>query len=235
MKRAISHIAPAPTSRCTPPPEPSRLTRADIPLATVDCAQFLIGMLLVRQLPDGTTVGGRIVETEAYAPGDPSSHAYRGPTRRTQVMFGAPLHAYVYLIYGMAWCFNVTTEREGIGAAVLVRAIEPSLGIARIQRLRGAHIPERDLARGPGRLCSALDIGPELNGIDLETDPRLWLADDGTRPALGASTRIGLTKAADVPHRYYARGSRYLSGPRVLSPPVSEILQPLAGAGKKKS
>jgi DNA-3-methyladenine glycosylase len=218
LKPTISQIAPAPTSPSTPPHELPRLTRADIPFATVDCAQFLVGTLLLRRLADGTTVGGRIVETEAYMPGDPSSHAYRGLTRRNRAMFDPHLHAYVYLIYGTAWCFNITTESAGVGAAVLVRAIEPSFGIDRMRTLRGPRIAERDLARGPGRLCAALDIGPALDGIDLETDPRLWLADDGRRPALGASTRIGLTRAAEREHRFYARGSRYLSGPRALSP-----------------
>jgi len=189
-----------------------------LPHDAVGLARALVGKLLVRVL-DGQTLIGRIVETEAYLPDDPASHAFRGMTARNRAMFGPPLHAYVYFIYGANWCLNVTAEQDGIGAAALVRACEPVRGGATMRALRGRpDVRERDLARGPGNLCRAFGIGPACDGADLETAPELWLADDGARPALGSSTRIGLTRAADVPLRFYAVGNSSVSGPRALSP-----------------
>jgi DNA-3-methyladenine glycosylase len=196
-----------------------RLTRADAPLSTADLARWLIGAVLNRRYDDGSTASGRIVETEAYTPDDPASHSFRGRTSRNEAMFGVHLHAYVYFIYGSAYCLNVSSEGAGIGAAVLLRALEPLAGIASARRRRGTAVSDRDLMRGPGRLCVALDIDRRLNGADLETDPRLWLADDGSvRPCVGVSPRIGLSRSADVLARFYARGSPYLSGKRTLSP-----------------
>jgi DNA-3-methyladenine glycosylase len=195
-----------------------RLTRADVPVATVALARFLIGTVLVRDL-DGTIVSGRIVETEAYTPDDPASHSFRGRTPRNGTMFGRHLHAYVYFIYGSAYCLNVSSEPAGVGAAVLIRALEPLAGFAVVRARRGPSVAERDLMRGPGRLCRALDIDRRFDGADLETDPRLWLADDGAaKPPVSVSPRIGLTRAADAARRFYARGSRFLSGRRTLSP-----------------
>jgi DNA-3-methyladenine glycosylase len=202
-----------------------RLTRQDVPLETGALARFLIGIVLVRKLDelidsgrDGIIVG-RIVETEAYTQGDPASHSFRGPTPRNGTMFGPHLHAYVYFIYGSAYCLNVSSEASGIGAAVLIRALEPLAGLTIARERRGSAVADRDLMRGPGRLCRALDIDRRFDGIDLETDPGLWLADDGwAKPAVGVSPRIGLTRAADVQGRFYARGSGFLSGPRSLSP-----------------
>jgi DNA-3-methyladenine glycosylase len=199
--------------------EPRRLARADVPLATGALARFLIGVLLVRKFDDGRLASGRIVETEAYLPDDPASHSFRGRTERNRTMFGNNLHAYVYFIYGTAYCLNVSTEAAGVGAAVLIRALEPVAGIALVRERRGPGVADRDLLRGPGRLCLALDIDRRFDGADLETDRNLWLADDGSmRPGVGISPRIGLTRAADLHQRFYARGSRYLSGRRSLSP-----------------
>jgi DNA-3-methyladenine glycosylase len=181
-------------------------------------ARALIGKLVVRVV-DGARLVARIVETEAYHPEDPASHSYRGETPRNRAMFGPHLHAYVYFIYGANWCLNISSEAEGIGAAVLIRACEPVEGVEAMRARRGRPaLPERDLARGPGNLCRALGIGPELNGADLEVDPTLWLADDGTVLPVGVSTRIGLTKAAERKLRFYARGNLSVSGPRALSP-----------------
>lgn len=195
-----------------------RLTRRELPADTLALGRALIGTIVMRQLPDGRRVGGRIVETEAYPPGDPAAHAFRGKTARNAAMFLPPLHAYVYFIYGTVWCFNITSESHGTGAAVLVRALEPLFGVDVMHELRGPTIAGRDLARGPGRLCAALAIDRALDGADLVRSPAIWLASDGlTPPPVGQSTRIGLTKAIDVPHRYFARGNPYLSGPRALS------------------
>ena len=134
-------------------------------------------------------------------------------------MFGPPLHAYVYFIYGANWCLNVTAESDGVGAAALIRALEPVRGLARMRELRGRpEVKDGDLARGPGNLCRALAIGPQFDGADLTATPALWLADDGTRLPVGVSARIGITKAAHEPLRFYARGNPSVSGPRALSP-----------------
>jgi len=193
------------------------LERDDLPAATVPLARYLIGRLLVRDALDGRCVG-RIVETEAYEVGDPSSHAFRRQTRRNASMFLRRGHAYVYTIYGTSYCLNVSSESVGEGAAILIRAVEPLEGIS-VMRSRRPAIADRDLARGPGRLCTAFAIDPSLDGVDVcaAGDLALW-ADDAMVPAVGESTRIGLSKAVERLHRFYARGSVYLSGPRRLSP-----------------
>ena len=134
-------------------------------------------------------------------------------------MFGAHLTAYVYFIYGTNWCLNVASECEGVGAAVLLRACEPVRGVATMRALRDRPaLRDADLARGPGNLCRAFAIGPAFDGADLETDRRLMLADDGTAVEVATSVRIGITKAAEQPLRFYARGNASVSGPRALSP-----------------
>lgn len=190
----------------------------DLPHGTTELSRALIGKLLVRVL-DGEVLAGRIVETEAYFPDDPASHAFRGMTRRNRAMFGPPLHAYVYFIYGANWCLNVTAETDGVGAAALVRACEPVAGLATMRALRGRpDVKDRDLLRGPGNACRALAIGPAFDGADLTAGPALWLADDGAVLPVGVSTRIGITKAAHEPLRFYVPGNRSVSGPRALSP-----------------
>lgn len=217
MKSPISKGAPEPNSPSVPPHE--RLRRAGFPADTVALARFLIGKLLIRVPAGGTALAGRIVETEAYAPGDPASHAFRGPTVRNRAMFAGPGFAYVYLIYGTSLCLNVSSDAPGIGAAVLLRALEPLAGAERMRELRGRpDLRDDGLARGPGNLCRALAIGRDFDGLDFDDDPRLLLGDDGCVPEIGTSVRIGITRAADRPHRFYARGSRAVSGPRSLSP-----------------
>jgi DNA-3-methyladenine glycosylase len=209
---------PARRSRSAPPPPPRRLTRDDLPAGTVALSRALIGKLLVR-VREGEQLIGRIVETEAYFPADPASHAFRGETARNRTMFGPALHAYVYFIYGANWCLNITSEAAGIGAAALIRALEPVAGIETMRALRGREgVRDRDLARGPGNLCRALGIGPAFDGADIATGSALWIADDGARPEVGVSRRIGITKAADAELRFYARGNPSVSGPRALSP-----------------
>ena len=217
MKSPISKGAPAPSFSSAPPHK--RLRRADLPQATLELARFLIGKLLVRELDDGTVLTGRIVETEAYGIDDPASHAYRGETKRNRTMFERHAHAYVYLIYGTSYCLNVSTEARGVGAAVLIRALEPLSGLERMRERRGRPgLRDDELARGPGNLCRAFGIGPAEDGLDLDDDPRLILSDDGVAPEVGTSVRIGLTRAVERPHRFYARGSRAVSGRRSLSP-----------------
>jgi DNA-3-methyladenine glycosylase len=192
------------------------LDRAELPVDTADLARFLIGKVLVRVLAEGVA-GGRIVETEAYTIGDAAGHAYRGMTQRNRALFLERGHAYVYLAYGTSFMLNVSSEASGVGAGVLIRAIEPTDGIGIMQRNRGTE-RVRDLTRGPGRLCAALDIDRRLDGIDLCQEGKLWLASDGQSPdEIGQGKRIGITRAADSPLRFYVRGNRFVSGPQSLN------------------
>lgn len=192
-----------------------RLRRSDLPTATVELARYLIGKLLVHDLPVGR-LSGRIVETEAYVVGDAAAHAYRGKTPRNQSLFLERGHAYVYFVYGNWFMMNVSSEKEGIGSGVLLRALEPLEGIAQMQRLRATR-QLLDLARGPGRLAAAMGITRRLDGVDLCGRGPLWLG-AGTQPAgaIGRSVRIGLTKEAHRPLRFYERGNPFVSGPSRL-------------------
>ena len=195
---------------------PRVLDRAEVPVDTGELARFLIGKMLVRVLAGGVAAG-RIVETEAYVVGDPAGHAYRGVTPRNRVLFLDRGHAYVYLAYGVSFMLNVSSEAPGVGAGVLIRAIEPTHGIPIMQRNRGVE-RLRDLTRGPGRLCAALGIDRRLDGIDLCQAGPLWLGSDGRAPdEVGQSKRIGITRAADSLLRFYVRGNPFVSGPRALN------------------
>jgi DNA-3-methyladenine glycosylase len=192
------------------------LARAELPVDTAALARFLIGKLLVRELPEGIA-SGRIVETEAYVIGDAAGHAYRGMTPRNRSLFLERGHAYVYLSYGISWMLNVSSETEGIGAGVLIRALEPLEGITIMQRNRGIE-RLRDLARGPGRLAQAFRIDRSLDGLDLCEEGPLWLTDnDKDRGEVGKSVRIGISKEADRVLRFYLRGSPFVSGARSLN------------------
>jgi DNA-3-methyladenine glycosylase len=192
------------------------LDRAELPVDSAALARFLIGKTLVRALAEGVA-GGRIVETEAYGVGDPAGHGYRGITPRNRALFLDRGHAYVYLAYGVSFMLNVSSETSGVGAGVLIRAIEPTLGVAIMERNRDAQ-RVRDLARGPGRLCEALGIDRRLDGIDLCQAGPLWLGSDG-QPSdkIGRSKRIGITRAPNSPLRFYVRGNRFVSGPQSLN------------------
>jgi len=161
--------------------------------------------------------GGRIVETEAYVIGDEAGHAYRGVTPRNRALFLERGHAYVYLAYGTSFMLNVSSETSGVGAGVLIRAIEPTDGISIMQRNRATG-QVRDLTRGPGRMCAALGIDRRLDGIDLCQQGPLWLgSDDQAAEEIGQGKRIGITRAADRLLRFYVRGNRFVSGPRTLN------------------
>jgi DNA-3-methyladenine glycosylase len=192
------------------------LDRAELPVDTDQLARFLIGKMVVRTLAEGV-VAGRIVETEAYVIGDPAGHAWRGMTPRNRTLFLQRGHAYVYLAYGISFMLNVSSETPGVGAGVLIRALEPTVGIPIMQRNRGIE-QVRDLARGPGRLCVALGIDRGLDGMDLCQAGPLWLGTDGqAADEFGQSKRIGITRAADSLLRFYVRGNRFVSGPRALN------------------
>jgi len=185
---------------------PKRLARAFFSRSVHVVAPDLIGAMLFF---DG--VGGRIVEVEAYHHTDPAAHSFRGPTRRNAVMFGPPGYAYVYRSYGIHWCLNFVCEPKGSASAVLLRAIEPTVGLPVMRRRRGM-TGARLLCAGPGRVCEALSISGADNGIALDEPPFELFA----RPSAAeivAGPRIGITKAVDKPWRYGLRGSRFLSKP----------------------
>jgi len=190
-----------------------RLRRAELPVDTLELAKYLIGKTLVHDLPR-VRVAGRIVETEAYPVGDKAAHAYGGLTPSRRSLFLSHGHAYVYFTYGSSFMMNVSSEIEGIGAGVLIRAVEPLEGIAFMRRRRGT-TRLLDLARGPGRLAQAMDIDKRLDGLNLCSSGKLWLGDE-VRPAgpIGVSIRIGITRDVDRPFRLYERGSPYVSGPK---------------------
>ena len=194
---------------------PRRLRRAELPLATVALARYLIGKILVREEVAGRT-SGRIVETEAYPPGDASGHAFRGPTARNRTLFLQRGHAYVYFTYGSSYMCNVTSEAAGVGAGVLLRALEPLDGIPLMTQRRGTSRLV-DLTRGPGRLAAAMGIDRQCDGIDLCAAGELWLAAaPWPRGAIGRSARIGITREVDRLLRFYERGNLFVSGPRPL-------------------
>ena len=169
-------------------------------------APSLIGATL---LVDG--VGGVIVEVEAYHHTDPAAHSYRGPTPRNRVMFGPPGFAYVYRSYGIHWCVNFVCEEPGSASAVLIRALQPTHGIAAMRRRRGLH-DERLLCSGPGKLTEALGITDKHNGLPLDAPPIVLHARPQT-PDIVRGLRIGITKAVELPWRYGLTGSKFVSKP----------------------
>lgn len=173
---------------------------------SVDVARSLIGTTL---LVNG--VGGRIVETEAYDHEDPASHSFSGPSRRNRVMFGPPCRAYIYRSYGIHWCLNFVCRTDGLGAGVLIRAIEPLEGLD-IMRARRGLDNSRLLCSGPGRICQALAITDEHNGMQIDSSPFQLVVALKQVPIL-AGPRIGISKAKDVPWRFGLSGSPYLSRP----------------------
>jgi DNA-3-methyladenine glycosylase len=203
-----------------------RLRRAELPIDTTALARFLIGKVVVREFPEGR-VSGRIVETEAYPPGDPAGHHFRGPTPRIRSMYLAPGHAYVFFNYGAHFMLNVSGEAAGTAGGILIRAVEPLEGIALMKKHRNC---ERmlSLTRGPGRLAAAFQIDRGHDGIDLCAKGKLWLGEIVNRRSPGASgagrraatigktVRIGITRAADHLLRFYELGNPYVSGPKRL-------------------
>jgi DNA-3-methyladenine glycosylase len=188
------------------------LSRASLPSDTAELARYLIGKTIVRKV-GRNTMSGRIVETEAYPPGDASGHAFRGRTARNQSLFLGKGFAYVYFIYGVSYMLNVTSEEPKVGAGVLLRAIEPLEGINLMKRIRKTD-KLRDLARGPGRLAAALQIDKQLDGVDLCARGPLWLGTAVRETAnIGATPRIGITHEVDRLLRFFEVGSPFVSGP----------------------
>jgi len=194
-------------------PKLRRLRRSELPVETVALARFLIGKYLVHESREGR-LSGRIVETEAYVVGDAAAHSYRGMTPRNRSLFLDRGHAYVYFIYGNWYCFNVSSETAGVGAGILIRALEPVEG-NEIMKRRRPHAELHRLASGPGCLATAFGIDRRLDGLDLCGKEELWLgrASGGSSQFdIGNSVRIGITKEAHRKLRFYERGSPSVSG-----------------------
>jgi DNA-3-methyladenine glycosylase len=188
-----------------------RLRRSELPVDTLKLARYLIGKTLVHDSPHGR-MSGRIVETEAYPIGDAAGHSFGGETPSRRSLFLERGRSYVYFTYGSCFMMNVSSEKAGIGAGVLLRALEPLEGIALMERYRGTRRLV-DLARGPGRLAKAMHIDKRYDGVDLCADGKLWLG-AALRPAgtIGMSIRIGITREVHQLYRFYERGSPYVSG-----------------------
>jgi DNA-3-methyladenine glycosylase len=183
-----------------------------LPKNTAELASFLIGKTIVRTI-GRKRISGRIVETEAYPPGDASGHGYRGRTARNASLFLGRGFAYVYFIYGTSYMLNVSSEEPGVGAGVLLRAVEPLEGIDLMKRFRKSD-DLRNLARGPGRLAAALDIDQRLDGVDLCADGSLWLGRAVREVGqIRTAVRIGITREVKRPLRFLEVGNRFVSGP----------------------
>jgi DNA-3-methyladenine glycosylase len=192
-----------------------RLRRPELPLNTLKLARYLIGKILVHNSAQGR-MSGRIVETEAYPIGDAAGHAFGGETHSRRSLFLERGRSYVYFTYGSCFMMNVSSERAGIGAGVLLRALEPLEGIALMERHRGTQRLV-DLTRGPGRLAKAMDIDKRYDGVDLCAEGPLWLGAPLKRAgAIGVSVRIGINREVHQLYRFYERGNAFVSGLKVM-------------------
>ena len=193
-----------------------KLTRAFFARDTRIVARELLGTLLVRVMDDGTRLSGRIMETEAYRPGDAAAHSFRKQTPRNAPMFGEAAFAYVYFVYGMHFCFNVVTEKIGVGAAVLVRALEPLEGVEQMQQ--NYDVAVKDLCRGPARLCKAMQIGRDYSGYDMQQKGSTLFIEQGQAiedERVATSPRIGVSgdeTAKTIAWRWFVRDSGFVSG-----------------------
>jgi DNA-3-methyladenine glycosylase len=195
------------------------LQRSELPSRTITLARFLIGKVIVHDLPAGR-LSGRIVETEAYPPGDPAGHHFRGPTPRIRSMYLAQGHVYVFFNYGAHFMLNVVSEPPGTAAAILIRALEPLDGIELMQYHRNTN-RLLDLTRGPGRLAAAFRIDRRHDGLDLCDPGPLWLgAIAAPAGPIAKTVRVGITRAAERPLRFYERGNPFVSGPKRLLLPA---------------
>jgi DNA-3-methyladenine glycosylase len=198
-----------------------RLPRAFFARPSTVVAPELLGRVLLRVLPDGTRLAVRLVEVEAYGPDDPASHAFRGRTARNDVMFGPPGRLYVYFTYGMHFCANVVTGRDGEGSAVLLRAAEPLEGVGTMAASRGVDAL-RLLCSGPARLTQALSIARDDDGVDLVRSDTVQLRAGSPVPArrVERTTRVGVRVGVEPRWRYLERASPFASPGRPSGAPT---------------
>jgi DNA-3-methyladenine glycosylase len=205
----------------------SRLDRGFFARPVLAVAPDLLGCRLLRVLPDGARLEGRIVEVEAYLGdgSDAGSHSHRGETRRNRSMFGPPGHFYVYLSHGLHFCANLVCEPAGTGAAVLLRAVEPLAGVERMRALRAGR-DGRELTNGPGKLAQAFAITLDDDGAPaLRGSLRIEARSEARAPAIATSTRIGLGKGRDLPYRFFVRESPWVSRPAGRALPAVPIIR----------
>jgi len=178
--------------------------------STLEVAKALLGCYLVRETKGGVSIG-KIIETEAYLQDDPASHSFGGKTKRNEAMFGPPGNAYIYFTYGMYHCFNVSTEKEGIGEAVLIRALEPSRGIELMKKRRKTD-SIKEICNGPAKLVIAMGIGKKHNGTSI-IDGKLTICKGEviTKDKIMQTTRIGISKGAALPYRFYIKDNPFVS------------------------
>ncbi len=189
----------------------SKLQTILTPLTTEEAAIRLLGAEIIRTYDDGSRAVVRIVEVEAYDQNDPASHTFIGPTMRNEAMFGPAGRAYVYRIYGIHWCFNVTAGREGFGEGVLIRAAEPVTGVEALQRHRPG-VVGLNLTNGPAKLAQALSIDGSLKQHNLQHEPlQVQLRRPVAQNEIIRTTRIGITKAPEMLRRYYLKDFPYIS------------------------
>jgi len=187
-----------------------RLGRTFFSRYTPDVARELLGCLVVREI-GGRTLSGRVVEVEAYrGSDDPASHSYRGPTKRSSIMFGEAGHVYVFFSYGFHWCLNFTTEVEGQPGAVLIRALEPLEGVEEMVRNRGVSEVAR-LTNGPGKLTRALAIDGAFNDEDLVKSKRIYVLSREEPVRVRASARVGISRGREQQWRYFVEGNPFVS------------------------
>jgi DNA-3-methyladenine glycosylase len=187
-----------------------RLPRTFFARAAPAVAPDLLGHVLARRLADGTLLTARIVETEAYEPDDPASHSFRGETPRNAVMFGPPGRLYVYFTYGMHFCMNVVTAREGVGSAVLLRASEPLEGIERMASNRG-RTAVHELCSGPARWCQAFAVDRALNGEDLVAGSSMWIEYREAVASFVSGPRVGVREGTDRDWRFSIKDDPFVS------------------------
>jgi DNA-3-methyladenine glycosylase len=216
--------AAGPHPAAVTPDPPSPLARDAYRRDPRDLAPDLLGKVLVHADPATGVRTGRIVEVEAYCgTADPGSHAFRGMTPRNRTMFGPPGGLYVYFTYGMHWCANVVCGDEGDGVAVLLRAVAPLSGLDAMRAARPRIRSDRDLCRGPARLCQAFGLDGGFDGADMVTADRgVWVGDDGTSPPAHPfqTTRIGLSAGAEHPWRWCVPGDPHVSGTVAMRGPM---------------
>jgi DNA-3-methyladenine glycosylase len=200
-----------------------RFKRAFFRRSAVDVAREMLGCYLHRKLESGVELVGKIVETEAYTMTDPSCHAYKGKTPRTEHLFGDAGYSYIYFTYGTYWCLNVVANEEEQGEAILIRGIEPIIGIEEMRKRRPAAKKDKDLTNGPGKICLAFDLDKHENKLDIIDGDVLWLTkgEMGKSFDLGVSSRIGISVAQDYPWRFYVKGNPYVSPGKLSAPHVN--------------